>query len=324
MDRTERFYKIERKLREKGSVTIDEFLVDLGVSSATFKRDIEYLRDRLGVPINWDRKTRGYRIESIDETVVSELPGLWFSVTEIHSLLALRELIDDLGTSFLNQQVTPLYNKITKLLDDNSPEKAEITRRIKVFHTGRRRYQSNIFDELCFCLLNRTQAKVDHRNRNSNELTSRKISPQRMTFYRDNWYIDAWCHLRESIRCFAVDSIESVERINEKAVDVEDEQLHNHFSQGFGIFSGTAIAWARIQFTAARARWIEQEQWHPKQKTERLEDGGLILEVPYSDSRELVMEILKHGDSANVLSPQALRVEIEEQLDRMIRLYKNN
>ena len=324
MDRTERFYKIERKLREKGTVAIEEFLFDLGVSSATFKRDIEYLRDRLGVPITWDRKSRGYRIESTDETNISELPGLWFSVTEIQSLMALRELIDDLGTSFLDQQITPIYNKLVNLLQDKSPDKMEITRRIKVFHTGRRRYQSHIFDELCFCLLNRTQVKVNHRNRNSNEMTSRNISPQRMTFYRDNWYIDAWCHLREGIRCFAVDSIESAERIKEMAVDVGDEQLNNHFSEGFGIFSGAAIAWARIQFTAERARWIEQEEWHPKQNLKKLEDGGLILELPYSDSRELITEILKHGDSAMVLEPLELRREIEAQLHRMTRLYESN
>ncbi|HEY4659564.1 MAG TPA: HTH domain-containing protein, partial [Gemmatimonadaceae bacterium] len=61
MDRTERFYKIHQLLERKAAVRVDEFLDALGISLATFKRDLEYLRDRLNAPIEWDRARRGYR-----------------------------------------------------------------------------------------------------------------------------------------------------------------------------------------------------------------------------------------------------------------------
>jgi len=88
VDRTERFYRIQRMLRTRRFVPIADFLKDLEVSRATFKRDIEYMRDRLNAPIEWDRDSGGYRFT--DGAVERELPGLWLSPREIHALLVTR------------------------------------------------------------------------------------------------------------------------------------------------------------------------------------------------------------------------------------------
>ncbi len=80
MDRTERFYKIQRLLTERRVVPRDVFLENLSVSRATFKRDLEYLRDRIRMPIVWDRAQGGYRIDETDpDAHTHQLPGLWFS-----------------------------------------------------------------------------------------------------------------------------------------------------------------------------------------------------------------------------------------------------
>ena len=80
VDRTERFYRIDRLLRESRSVTLERFLDELSVSRATFKRDLEYMRDRLNAPIEWDRDAGGYRFsEQLKGSLEYELPGLWLS-----------------------------------------------------------------------------------------------------------------------------------------------------------------------------------------------------------------------------------------------------
>ena len=89
MDRTERFYRIDALLRERGVVPIETFLEALEISRATFKRDLEYLRDRLHAPIEWDRGARGYRFA--DQSPAAPryaLPGLWLNEVEIRALLA--------------------------------------------------------------------------------------------------------------------------------------------------------------------------------------------------------------------------------------------
>ena len=95
MDRTERFYRIQRLLTQRKFVARDALIEDLGVSRATFKRDLAYLRDRLQVPIEWDRDHNGYYVEQ-DKGGASQafqLPGLWFSAAEIHALLTMEQLL---------------------------------------------------------------------------------------------------------------------------------------------------------------------------------------------------------------------------------------
>ena len=88
MERTERFYKIDRLLRDSRSVSLERFLEELSVSKATFKRDIEYMRDRLNAPISWYRTLRGYIFDQeIDDAPSYELPGIWFNQSEILALL---------------------------------------------------------------------------------------------------------------------------------------------------------------------------------------------------------------------------------------------
>src|SRR3989344_5758470 len=103
MDRTERFYKIEQMLRNR------DFLNELGVSVATFKRDIEYLRERLNAPIPWDREQHGYRLHDPDlKNPRHELPGLGFNSSAIHALLAFHHLLDRLQSGLLTPHIAPL------------------------------------------------------------------------------------------------------------------------------------------------------------------------------------------------------------------------
>ena len=69
-----------------------------------------------------------------------------------------------------------------------------------------------------------------------------------------------------------------------------------------------------LRFSPAAARWVADEEWHPEQ-VGRLEKGGhYVLEVPYADPTELIMDILRHGHHVEVLEPAALRVEIKDRL----------
>ena len=100
MNRTERLYKIDRMLHERRVVSVDSFLQELGVSLATFKRDLEYMRDRLNAPVVWDRDAGGYRFDKQGVGDAYELPGLWFSASEIYALLSLQQFFLRLSLVF--------------------------------------------------------------------------------------------------------------------------------------------------------------------------------------------------------------------------------
>src|SRR5690606_33394827 len=148
--------------------------------------------------------------------------------------------------------------------------------------------------------------------------TEREISPQRLVHYRDNWYLDAYCHLREDLRSFSVDAIRAAHMLEAPAQEVAEDRLEALLGSGYGIFSGETVAWARLRFTPERARWVSAEQWHPSQRTRFEDDGSFVLEVPYSDPRELLMDVLRHGAEAEVLGPPELRAAMKRTLAGML------
>ncbi|HEX4927509.1 MAG TPA: WYL domain-containing protein, partial [Burkholderiales bacterium] len=132
--------------------------------------------------------------------------------------------------------------------------------------------------------------------------------------YRDNWYLDAWCHLRNDLRSFAVDAIRDAELRDARAKEVPAAELDAHLGSGYGIFAGSKVQWATLRFTPEAARWVSAQEWHPNQRTRIEKDGSYLLEVPYAEDRELVMEILKYGADAEVLAPDALRHKVAQLL----------
>src|SRR5512140_624835 len=130
MNATERLYKIDNLLRARRLVTLETFLDELGVSRATFKRDLELMRDRMNAPIVWDRDAGGYRFA--EEATVGpkyELPGLWFSPQEALALLTMYQLLESLQPSLLGAHVKPLLSRITALLTTGDKPVEEVRRR---------------------------------------------------------------------------------------------------------------------------------------------------------------------------------------------------
>jgi predicted DNA-binding transcriptional regulator YafY len=102
---------------------------------------------------------------------------------------------------------------------------------------------------------------------------------------------------------------------------VPKRDLDATLGAGYGIFSGTKVQWAKLRFTPERARWVASEQWHPQQKAATDADGRYLLELPYSNPTELVMDILRHGAGVEVLAPPALREAVRRELSATLAAY---
>ena len=322
MNRTERFYKIDQMLHERRVVPIEVFLDELDVSRATFKRDIEYMRDRLHAPIVWNRDVGGYHFESAKTTGPAyELPGLWFSAGELYALLAAQKLLNDIEPGILATHVAPLQARLAALLEASGHPATEITQRVRLLSMAKRPVELRFFADITSGLLERKRIEIDAWNRERDETNTRIVSPQRLVHYRDNWYLDAWCHLRDGLRSFSVDTIQRVKVLREKARDVASSKLDSHFSSAYGIFGGHAKEWAVLRFSPERARWVQSERWHGEQQSEMLPDGSYRLKVPYADERELLMDILRHGRHVEVEGPESLRRQVADEVLALTRMY---
>ena len=321
MDRTERFHIIDQLLNQQRSVSKQLFLETLEISLATFKRDIEYMRDRLGAPIVWQRDINAYVYGRDADDQNFQLPGLWFNTAEIHALMTMDALLENLQQGMLSQHIKPLQTRIRALLDQGDYDINEVSRRIRVLTVAAKTYKSEYFQVLNQALFSRRRIVIKHYNRQKDTSTEREISPQRLTFYRDNWYLDSWCHARKALRSFSVDAMNKVTLSSKQAKDVEDDFLDAQLGNGYGIFSGAETVKALLKFTPLRARWVSREQWHPNQKSHFDESGFYLLEVPFSNPTELIMDILKYGADVEVLRPERLRRKVSQEVSRLMALY---
>ena len=93
---------------------------------------------------------------------------------------------------------------------ENQETADEIGRRIRILSAAARPYAPQHFQHIAAALMERRRLNIEYSARSKGDTSQREISPQRLTHYRDNWYLDAWCHLRDELRSFAVDAIKTV------------------------------------------------------------------------------------------------------------------
>jgi predicted DNA-binding transcriptional regulator YafY len=323
MERTERFYRIQQLLRDRRVVPFTVFLEQLEVSRATVKRDLEYLRNRMNAPIAWDPEARGYRFAAPEQgSAQYELPGLWFNASEIHALLTMRHLLAHLEPGIIAPHLAPIGERLALLLGSADHSAEEVQKRVRILGMAARRFAHESFAVAGSALLRRKRLHLRYHVRARDEVTEREVSPQRLVYYRDNWYLDAWCHRRDDLRSFAIDAIRDAEILDKKAREIPESTLNRVLGAGYGIFSGQRVRWGRLRFTPERARWVAAEEWHPRQRGRFEADGSYVLEIPYSDDRELVMDILRHGPEVEVLGPATLRGVVRERLAATLARYQ--
>jgi predicted DNA-binding transcriptional regulator YafY len=317
IDKISRLDRILRRARSP--VTRDAIREELECSRATVARIIRDMRDILGAPITFDRSAGGYRYaETADGPY--HLPGLWFNASELHSLLAAHQLLAKAQPGLLEEELAPLRDRIERILKGQGVAGGEAGRRVRILCMAARRLEPEPFRTVAGAVLGRHRLHLVYHGRARDERTERQVSPQRLTHYRDNWYLDAWDHGRRALRSFSADRVVSARQLPVKAKDIADTMLDEHFASAYGIFAGKPTQTARLRFSGASARWVADEVWHPEQKSWS-DDGHYYLELPYTDPRELVRDILRHGPGVTVISPAALRDQVRQRLAETLQNY---
>ena len=287
-------------------IPFEELRQRLECSTATLKRVLTQLQDEFGAPLIRAR-AQGV-LYARHETAPFELPGFWLNAGELTALLVFENLLQGTAPGVLSEQLAPIRHKARTLLGAQAAL-PDWPQRLRLLGATRRE-TGDAFGTVASALVRRRRLRVRYHGRGSDQLSERELSPQRLTHYRDRWYLDAFCHSRQALRSFAVERLREAQELATPAQEESAEQLDAVLASSYGIFSGAATQTAELLFTPRAARWVADEQWHPAQQGEWRADGRWHLRLPYHRDEELVMDLLRHGEDVEVLGPASLRAAV--------------
>ena len=234
-----------------------KLLEELDCSLSTLKRLMNVLREQYNYPITYSKQHGGY---FYDQARAVQVSGLWFSAIELQAILILQGMLEQLQPGLLKNYLEPLLSHVKNKL--NSKGHNQRTDCIKIIPIGYQYISDDIFLPLSQSVLDQNKVMIDYCDIGGRS-SRRELSPQRLVCYRNNWYLDAWCHLREGLRTFWVPGITSVEALTSKGQIIDEYWLAEQLESSYGIFDGNPREIAHLRFTNQAARR------HTRQKKEK-------------------------------------------------------
>jgi predicted DNA-binding transcriptional regulator YafY len=322
MDKFDRIFHLHAILTSRRTaIPLEDLMARLECSKSTLHRTINALKDYLNAPVVFDANAGGYRYASDPGAEAYELPGLWFTPNELQALAVMQQLLKTAGGGLLEEHLGPLARRLDELTRHQRLRLSEAAARLR-FPSIAGRPAGEAFGTVASATLQRRKLWIEYHARGNDTRSERTISPQRITHYRETWYLDAWDESRNALRTFSVDRILHATVLAERTFDVPEAELEEHYASAYGIFGGKADKLAVLEFSPERARWVADEKWHPREEGEWLPNGAYRLRIPYHDPRELVMDIMRHGSGVDVIAPADLRVEVQRRLREALHRYE--
>ncbi len=305
MSLLERVYFFHGELIKNRYPNASTLVNEFEISPSTARRDIAYLRDRLLAPLEYDSRRQGFYYTETNF-------GLPFENSSKITLLlgVLEKLAEEAGLG----QTTEIKQVKQKLASMLSPEYQKVIDAIACEWIEIEEINTAIFETVIDGIITNKLIEIEYRSPKA-QTSVRKIEPVKLLNYQGKWYLLAYCRLRKAIRIFHLSRIGSTRLLPEKLT--QPRKLSDSFlKQSFGIFLGDTRYHAKILFTGTAAELVRQQYWHKKQKIQKTEDG-IILTLPISDDREIMMKVLQYGAQAKVIEPESLRTRIRQEIDKM-------
>lgn len=315
--------KVHEILKSRRTAVSKDYLLErlAPCSPSTLKRIFRVLRDEYNAPLEYFPEFKGYQYT--DESFELNLPGIYHSPDTILALISSQKMLEQMQLDLLDTHLKNLKEELANYLKRKKIQSNQL-HRIRILPINARISNTLHFQQIASALLQRYLLTITYHARGDDLTTTRVISPQRLAHYKDNWYLDAWCHLRNQMRTFALDRIRKLETSIDQCMDIPEHTLDKYLASSYGIFAGDALNKAILVFSQTRARWVADETWHPQQVGQWLPNGQYKLEIPYSDQRELLMDIMRHLPEVEVIYPLELKQTLIQHLEQSLKQHEIN
>jgi len=294
---------------------------ELEYSTKTIHRDLEFMRDRMELPIDFDHARNGYHYTE----EVGAFPTMQITEGELFALLVAEKALQQYrGTNF-EKPLVSAFKKMTASLPDTISFNLEDWEQTISFRTSAEAILDlEVFDALAQATANRRQIELAYRKPGRSQTEPRIVDPYHLANINGEWFLFAWCHLRKDLRTFVPARIESVRETGETFRRPKKFSLEKRLRDSFGVHSGQGEFDVVIRFNDRVADYIREKRWHPSQKIKALRDGGLELSMKLSSLIEVQRWVLGWGGNAVPVEPAELVQSVRESAERTIESLAGN
>lgn len=291
---------------------------ELEVSSKTIQRDLEYIRDQLGIPLEYDASRHGYTYTE----PVSAFPTITTTDGEVLALfVAQKALAQYKGTPF-EKPLANAFEKLSSVLaDEITVDLNELAEALSFRHTGEAITDLEIFGKVTEALRQTRVLRFSYRKLNARGSEAREVEPYHLASIDGQWYLFAHDLVRKDIRTFVVGRIQSVPRIGRKFDKPEDFSLTERLLGSFGVFKGDGHHRVKIAFDAFASQLVRERTWHPSQSIKEKADGTLELSLELDSLEEIERWVLSWGGHARVVSPRELKQRVRKAVSSIQDAY---
>jgi predicted DNA-binding transcriptional regulator YafY len=318
----ERFAALDRALRAGRYPNASSFAGELGVSPRTVQRDIEFLRDRWGVPIEFDPARNGYRYA--DPTY--RLAALTLTEGELFGLLlAERVLRQHAGRPYADELARAFRKVVAGLPDEVTVDLVDLDADLSFRPAAAATLDPGVFRGLAAAVRGRRRLALDYWSASRGEATRRVVDPYHLACVDAQWYLIAHCHLRGEVRMFAPARIRSLAETGELFERPGDFRANAYLAGAFAAMRGGdgERHQVRLRFTGEAARYARERTWHASQSVEECPDGSLVIGLEVSHLREVERWALSWGPGCEVLGPPELRGRVARAAAATAALHRN-
>ena len=315
----ERLVKIYNAISSGSGSTVASMAEDLEVSTRTVERDLEFMRDRLGAPLKYDRGKRTH--------VLAEpwgFPTVTMTEGEAIVLYLGENLLQQCTGTAYEGYIRSCMDKIRTILQNDVHLRADELHRLVSFRLpqlrGDQKMVADHYTTILGAVNKRFVVSLTYKALSTGKTSERNVEPYHITVKEGACYLLAFCRLRREYRLFALDRIERAEVTNEEYTVDKDFDPGRFLERSWSLEKGETHI-VRLRFDSVQAPYIKERTWHESQEIESLDDGGIIFNVMVEGLGEITRWAMQFGSHAEVIEPPELREAVREEVRKLSNLY---
>ncbi len=313
-----RMLRLHEQLKSNSFPNCNKVAKELEVSRKTVQRDIEFMRDRLGLPIEYDQLQFGFFYSQ----PVTNFPSIEVTEGEMVALFVAQiALLQYKGTSF-EKPLETAFKKITSGLDERITFRwEELDGTISFRGIGASISDVETFETISGAVLNRQELRFHYRKLTAKRHQLRKVQPFHLGCVENQWYLFGLDLARKQMRTFALPRIRKAVNTGLKFVRPADFSIAEHLGDSFGVYRGAEKHKVRLLFDPFAGRLVSERTWHPSQKLKPHRDGSVGITMELDSLEEIERWVMSWGSHVKILEPAALVKRVRKQAAQIVASY---